>query len=143
MTVSPAWGAAFVGVALISAVVAGTFMVPGPAQEVAAAALDDDAHATAQRERYRRRLDAVVAALREAGLDAHRPGGAFYVWLAAPDGDGAALTRRFAAQGVLVTPGSTYGPLGDGHVRLALVVPLICYAIIAGFGLWTARQANA
>lgn len=99
------------------------FMVPGPAQEVAAAALDHDAHAADQRARYRGRLDAAVAALGEAGLDARRPGGAFYLWVPAAGGDGAALTRRFADEGVLVTPGGTYGPLGEGHVRLALVVP--------------------
>lgn len=99
------------------------FMVPGPAQEVGAAALDDDAHVAAQRDRYRHRLEATVAALREGGLDAHRPGGAFYLWLAAPDGDGLALTRRLARDaGVLVTPGSAYGAHGEGHVRLALVV---------------------
>jgi len=63
-----------------------------------------------------------VAALRAAGLPVDAPGGAFYLWVPAPDGDGAALTRRFAERaGVLVTPGATYGPLGAAHVRLALV----------------------
>ena len=100
------------------------FMVPGPAQEVAVAALDDDAHADAQRETYRRRIDSVVAALRTAGLGAEPPGGAFYLWVPSPTGDGADLTARFAERaGVLVTPGATYGPHGCGHVRLALVVP--------------------
>ena len=98
------------------------FMVPGPVQEVGAAAIDDDVHAAAQRATYRRRLDVTVAALRAAGLPVDAPGGAFYLWVPAPDGDGAALTRRFAERaGVLVTPGATYGPLGAAHVRLALV----------------------
>lgn len=100
------------------------FMVPGPVQEVAVAAFDDDAHAAAQRDTYRRRLEAVVAALDAAGLPTPFPAGAFYLWVPAPDGDGTALARRLAEQvGVLVTPGSTYGPDGAGHVRLALVVP--------------------
>ncbi len=30
-----------------------------------------------------------------------------------------------------------------GDIRLALAVPLICYAIIASFGLWVARPATA
>ncbi len=99
------------------------FMVPGPVQEVGVAALDDDDHVARQRERYRHRLAVVVAALRAAGLPATAPGGAFYLWLPAPDGDGLALTRRMAADaGVLVTPGSAYGGHGAGHVRLALVV---------------------
>lgn len=100
------------------------FMVPGPVQEVGAAALDDDEHAAAQRERYRRRIDVTRAALAVAGLDAPDPGGAFYLWIPAPGGDGAALADRLAADaGVLVTPGGAYGPAGEGHVRLALVAP--------------------
>lgn len=99
------------------------FMVPGPVQEVAVAALDDDAHALTQRDVYRRRLEAVVAALDAAGLPTPFPAGAFYLWVPAPDGDGDALARTLAERaGVLVTPGSTYGPEGAGHVRLALVV---------------------
>lgn len=98
------------------------FMVPGPVQEVAAAALDDDAHVEVQRATYRRRIDAVVDALGKAGFDAGPPAGGFYLWLASPTGDGADLTRRLAQEvGVLVTPGVAYGPEGAGFVRLALV----------------------
>lgn len=100
------------------------FLVPGPVQEVATAALADDAHAAAQREVYRRRLNTVVDALVAAGLPAEVPGGAFYVWLRAPGGDGEALARWFAEEvGALVTPGGAYGEAGRGHVRLALVAP--------------------
>ena len=99
------------------------FMVPGPVQEVGAAALDDDAHVAAQRERYRHRLEAVAGALTAVGLPTEVPGGAFYLWVAAPSGDGRDLTRRMAGAGILVTPGSAYGGAGAGHVRLALVVP--------------------
>jgi len=100
------------------------FMVAGPVQEVAAVALDDDAHADAQRETYRRRIEAVVAALATAGLPTPFPDGAFYLWVPAPDGDGTALARTLAERaGVLATPGAAYGPAGAGHVRLALVVP--------------------
>lgn len=99
------------------------FMVPGPVQEVGAAALDDDDHAQLQRERYRHRLDAVVEALGQAGIRAAMPGGAFYLWVAAPSGDGLELTRTLARDaGVLGTPGSAYGPGGSGFARLALVV---------------------
>ncbi|MBI2710545.1 MAG: succinyldiaminopimelate transaminase [Actinobacteria bacterium] len=100
------------------------FMVPGPVQAAAAAALADDDHVDEQRARYRARLEAAVAALRALGLGATMPGGAFYLWVPAPAGDGDALTRWFAsAAGVLVTPGRTYGPDGAGFVRLALVQP--------------------
>ncbi len=100
------------------------FLVPGPVQEVGAAALDDDVHADAQRERYRHRIEVVVDALRRGGLDVAWPAGAFYLWVPAPTGDGRDLTRVLAERaGVLATPGETYGPLGVPFVRLALVVP--------------------
>jgi succinyldiaminopimelate transaminase len=100
------------------------FMVPGPVQAAATVALGDDRHVDEQRARYRHRLDVVLDALGRCGFAVDPPGGAFYLWVPAPDGDGAALTRWFAsAAGLLVTPGATYGPDGAGFVRLALVQP--------------------
>ncbi len=121
------------------------FMVPGPVQAAAAAALADDGHAAAQRDRYRRRLETLVAALGDAGIPARLPAGSFYVWLRAPEelaggragpapaADGAAppgdgTDWRFAAAlagraGTLVSPGEFYGPGGRGFVRLAVVQP--------------------
>ena len=66
----------------------------------------------------------MLEALRACGFAIEAPGGAFYLWVPAADGDGAALTRWFAGRaGLLVTPGATYGPDGAGFVRLALVQP--------------------
>lgn len=100
------------------------FMVPGPVQAAAVAAWGDDAHVDEQRARYRSRLEAMAVALAEAGIDAPRPAGAFYLWVPAPDGDAWALTRRLAREaGALVSPGEFYGPAGSGHVRVAVVQP--------------------
>lgn len=100
------------------------FMVAGPVQAAASVALADDAHVDEQRDRYAARIATAMAILREAGLEVAAPGGAFYLWVPAPDGDGTALTRWFAERvGTLVTPGATYGPAGTGFVRLALVQP--------------------
>lgn len=98
-------------------------IVAGPAQEVAAALLADDAAAAEQRARYRARIDEVLAALRDIGRPAPEPGGAFYLWLPAPGGDGAEADWWAREVGALVTPGSAYGPAGAGHVRLAVVAP--------------------
>ena len=49
------------------------FMVPGPVQAAAVAAWADDAHVDEQRERYRRRLDAMADRARQAGVDAPDP----------------------------------------------------------------------
>ncbi len=100
------------------------FMVPGPVQAAAVAALDDDAHVDAQRERYRRRLALMGAVVATLGVDCPPPAGAFYLWVPAPAGDAWALARRLAAEaGAVVSPGEFYGPAGAGHVRIAVVQP--------------------
>ena len=100
-------------------------MVPGPVQEAAAAALDDDAHAAAQAARYRDRLERLAAGLRTWGLtDVELPAGGIYLWVRSPDGDGWALSRRLAqSAGVIVAPGSLYGERGAAHVRIAVTAP--------------------
>ena len=100
-------------------------MVPGPVQEAAVAALDDDDHAATQADRYRSRLERVAEALRAWGIpDAHVPAGGIYLWVASPDGDGWTLARALAAKaGAIVAPGSLYGPAGSAHVRIAMTAP--------------------
>jgi aspartate/methionine/tyrosine aminotransferase len=108
------------------------FMVPGPVQAAAVAAWSDDEHVEAQKAVYRRRLEAMQAALAVAGVDVELPAGAFYLWAPAPDGDAWGLTERLAAQGgALVSPGEFYGPLGAGHVRVAVVQPDDRIALVA------------
>ena len=52
------------------------------------------------------------------------PGGAFYLWAPAPDGDAWAFAERLAVEGgCLVSPGDLYGDAGGGHVRVAVVQP--------------------
>lgn len=100
-------------------------MVPGPVQEAAAAALDDDDHAATQADRYRSRLERCASALREWGLpEVELPAGGIYLWVNAPDGDGWGLARRLAEQaGAVVAPGSLYGPAGVAHCRIAMTTP--------------------
>ena len=100
------------------------FMVPGPVQAAAVAALGDDGHVREQRERYRRRMERFRQVLAGPDIDVPMPGGSFYLWAEAPDGDAWALAERLAAEGgALVSPGEFYGPAGSGHVRIALVQP--------------------
>jgi succinyldiaminopimelate transaminase len=100
------------------------FMVPGPVQAAAVVAYGDEAHVEAQRERYRWRMERLAAALRGAGLDAAVPGGSFYLWVPAPEGDGWGLAAHLAAEaGAVVSPGEFYGPAAADHVRIALVQP--------------------
>lgn len=100
------------------------FMVPGPAQAAAVAALGDQSHVLAQRERYRSRLERLAGVLGTLGLDAPLPDGGFYLWVPAPDGDAWALARRLAGTlGVIGSPGEFYGDSAPGYLRLAVVQP--------------------
>ena len=108
------------------------FMVPGPVQAAAVVALEDDAHVDDQRERYLERLWFFADVLRKEGATVDLPGGSFYLWARAPDGDAWGFTRDLAARGgVLVSPGDLYGPDGAGHVRVALVQPLERLELVA------------
>jgi len=99
-------------------------MVPGPNQAAAVAAFGDDAHVDRQREVYRERLDLVGSALRVLGSEVSSPGGGFYLWVPAADGNSWSFAEFLAMRsGAVVSPGEFYGAAGDGYVRIALVQP--------------------
>lgn len=100
------------------------FMVPGPAQSAAVAALATQDEVLVQRQRYRRRLEAMRDMLALMGVDADLPDGGFYLWVRAPGGDAWALARRLASTlGVVGSPGEFYGEAAAGYLRLAMVRP--------------------
>ena len=100
------------------------FMQPGPVQAAAVAAFADETHVEVQRELYRRRLELMLRIASMLGSEAEMPGGGFYLWAPAPDGDAWAFARRLAVEaGVLVSPGEFYGSQGQHHVRIAMVQP--------------------
>jgi succinyldiaminopimelate transaminase len=94
-------------------------LVPGPVQAAMAAALDDDGHVDAQRERYRARRERLAAAVRGAGMRIDHSEAGLYLW-ATRDEDCWVTIDRLAALGIVAAPGSFYGPAGARHVRLAL-----------------------
>ncbi len=100
------------------------FMQPGPVQAAAVAAFGDEAHVETQRSLYRRRLELMQQVVEKLGAVTPLPGGGFYLWCPAPDGDAWAFARRLATEaGALVSPGEFYGEAGSGHVRIAVVQP--------------------
>ncbi len=108
------------------------FMQPGPVQSAAVAAFGDESHVDAQRAIYRQRLELMLRITAELGSDAEMPGGGFYLWAPAPDGDAWGFARRLATEaGALVSPGEFYGVQGAGHVRIALVQPDERLALVA------------
>lgn len=100
------------------------FMVPGPAQRAGVAALGDQDHAEAQRQRYHRRLERLREVLSAAGVDAPMPEGGIYLWAPVGDVDAWAVVEQLATKlGVIVSPGEFYGVAGRGFVRVAAVAP--------------------
>ena len=76
-------------------------------------------------ETYTRRRDLVVTALREIGVDVTAPKGTIYVWAPVPAGH---TSTSFAEKvleeaAVVVSPGSTFGPSGEGFFRISLAAP--------------------
>jgi succinyldiaminopimelate transaminase len=92
-------------------------------QRAAAAAWADEAHVEAVRARYRAKRDVVLPVLERGGLRSAGGDATFFLWLEA--GAGADdLAARLLEGGVVVTPGSYFGPAGEGFLRMALVPPL-------------------
>jgi LL-diaminopimelate aminotransferase len=95
-------------------------------QEASVAALLSDQSSVAQMcEIYRRRRDVLVDALRAIGLEVNSPKGTIYLWTSVPDGDTSAsfAERVLEDAAVVISPGSAYGPSGEGFVRMSLTVP--------------------
>jgi LL-diaminopimelate aminotransferase len=74
---------------------------------------------------YQRRRDRIMDVFWEAGWKVEAPKGALYVWLPTPPGESSVrFTQRLLDDaGVVVAPGSGYGPSGEGYVRLSLTIP--------------------
>jgi LL-diaminopimelate aminotransferase len=74
---------------------------------------------------YRRRRDSVLAALRDIGIEIEPPKGTIYVWAPVPRGHSSASFAEEVLErsGVVVSPGSAYGPSGEGFFRISLTVP--------------------
>jgi aspartate/methionine/tyrosine aminotransferase len=70
---------------------------------------------------YAARRSALREAFVSAGFAVDHSEAGLYLWLRHPEHDGWAAAEMLAGQcGILVTPGSVYGPAGDRHVRVAL-----------------------
>lgn len=95
-----------------------------PAQAAAAEALEHgDGDPIAARSSYQKRRDYLVGALNEMGLKTISSDGAFYVFAQIPaayGSDDEAFALDLARQAkVGGTPGSAFGPGGEGYVRFS------------------------
>jgi LL-diaminopimelate aminotransferase len=88
-------------------------------QKAAAAALDDDSIPERINAKYRRRLQKLVATLRECGFDCQMPGGTYFLYTGAPSGvesgerfDSAEDATRYLIDklGIVTVPWDDAGP---------------------------------
>ncbi|WP_326568409.1 succinyldiaminopimelate transaminase [Amycolatopsis rhabdoformis] len=94
-------------------------IVPRPVQEAMVAGLTDDEAVAAQRERYLRRRLVLRKALQDNGFEISHSEAGLYLW--STRGEPALDTVAWLAErGILVAPGTFYGPSGRNHVRVAL-----------------------
>lgn len=79
-----------------------------------------------QRLKYQERRDALCDGLEGLGWERPNAHGSMFVWAKLPGGrtDSMAFCEELMEKaGVVVTPGASFGPSGEGHVRMALVLP--------------------
>jgi len=74
---------------------------------------------------YTRRRDLVVGTLREIGVDVASPKGTIYVWAPVPEGHTSTSFCEHVLEeaAVVISPGSMYGPSGEGFFRISLTTP--------------------
>ncbi|HZO33903.1 MAG TPA: aminotransferase class I/II-fold pyridoxal phosphate-dependent enzyme [Gaiellaceae bacterium] len=89
-------------------------------QRASVAAWSDDGHVDDVRALYRCKRDTVLPALLDKGLRLAGSEATFYLWLDV-GGPSEPFARRLLEHGIVVAPGSFFGPAGEGYVRLALV----------------------
>ncbi|GAA1987716.1 succinyldiaminopimelate transaminase [Amycolatopsis minnesotensis] len=94
-------------------------IVPRPVQEAMVVALTDDEALAAQRGRYERRRQVLRKALADSGFRIDHSEAGLYLW-ATREEDAWQTVAWLAARGILVAPGTFYGPSGAKHVRIGL-----------------------
>nr|WP_218916321.1 succinyldiaminopimelate transaminase [Intrasporangium calvum] len=94
-------------------------MMPAPIQHAMAVALRDDEHVAEQRDTYGLRREILLEAVQAAGLRIDHSEAGLYLW-ATREEDCWTTVSALADRGILVAPGSFYGPAGARHVRIAL-----------------------
>lgn len=98
-----------------------------PIQKAASAALRGDRKQIEhQRKLYEERRDALCSGLRTIGWNVPDSHGSMFVWAPLPDGYSDSMDFSMELMdktGIVCTPGASFGPLGEGYVRFALVLP--------------------
>ena len=100
----------------------GTFLA---IQEAGVEALNGPQESTAEMRRtYKERRDLLFSGLTEAGWQMNKPSATFYLWAKPPFDYTSEKTASILLEksGILATPGSGFGPSGEGYLRFSLTL---------------------
>jgi acetylornithine aminotransferase len=94
-------------------------------QRASVVAWSDERHVEETRARYSAKRDVLMPVLAAAGWEVVASEATMYLWVAVPTGEAAeAVALRLLEHGVIVSPGTFFGPSGEGYIRFALVPTL-------------------
>jgi succinyldiaminopimelate transaminase len=94
-------------------------------QRAAVVAWGDESHVEETRARYRAKRDVLLPVLAERGWEVVASTATMYLWVAIPTGETSeTVAERLLEHGLVVSPGTFFGPSGEGYVRFALVPTL-------------------
>lgn len=97
---------------------------PGFVYAAATAAWRDDDHVEARNRVFAQKRELFTRFFERAGLHWTHTNASLYLWAEVPEGyggDDEAYALKLLEEGILVAPGSSFGPGGEGYFRVALV----------------------
>ncbi len=97
---------------------------PGFVQKAATAAWNDDTHVNERNRTFAAKRALFESFLEKAGFRYTSTNASLYLWVEVPKeygGDDEAYAVRLLDEGIIVAPGSSFGPGGEGYFRVALV----------------------
>ncbi|MBA4116746.1 MAG: succinyldiaminopimelate transaminase [Rubrobacter sp.] len=100
---------------------------PGFVQEAATTAWSDDTHVKERNRTFAAKRALFESSFERAGLRYTSTNASLYLWVEVPEeygGDDNAYALRLLEEGIIVAPGSSFGPGGEGFFRVALVPKL-------------------
>jgi len=91
-------------------------------QRASVVAWGDEEHVEQTRDAYRRKREALLPTLERKGVRAAGGAATMYLWLEVPNGSASQeFAGRLLEHGLIVSPGTFFGPAGEGYWRMALV----------------------
>jgi succinyldiaminopimelate transaminase len=91
-------------------------------QRASIVAWGDETHVERVRDIYRRKRDVLLPVLKSKGIRVAGSVATMYLWLEVPgDESSEEFAARLLERGLIVSPGSFFGPAGEGYWRMALV----------------------